>query len=78
MLLCMARKSKGFLRRKLAKSLKRMRGEISQNQFCKKLGVDHSTLNRLENREQNVTIDTLEKFCINLDCDLSDLFDVSE
>ena len=50
-----------------------MRGEESQLQFRKKAGIDDTSINRLENRQQNITIDTLERLCINLNCDLDDL-----
>jgi transcriptional regulator with XRE-family HTH domain len=65
---------KGFLRKQLANELKRRRGEMSQLQFARLLGVDGSSLNRIENQIQNVSIDTLEKFCRNLNCEVSDLF----
>ncbi|MEM7283912.1 MAG: helix-turn-helix domain-containing protein [Pseudomonadota bacterium] len=71
----MAKKEKGYLRRQLADGLKKHRGGMSQNKFAKKLSVDGSTLNRLENCAQNVTIDTLEQICRDLRCELSDLLE---
>ena len=68
------RKEKGYLRESLARGLKKMRGEQSQNQFAKKLGIDSSSLNRIENKVQNVSIDTLEKLCRNLNCGVEELF----
>jgi transcriptional regulator with XRE-family HTH domain len=64
----------GSLYRRLAKRLKELRGEESQNRFCRKLGVSNATLNRIENEQQNVSLQTLEKFCIRLNCDIADLF----
>ena len=68
------RRTKGFLRRRLAKGLKNLRGEVSQHRFKQVAGIDDTSINRIENRQQNVTIDTLEILCIHLDCDLEDLF----
>jgi DNA-binding Xre family transcriptional regulator len=66
--------TKGFLRNRLANGLKQLRGNTSQNQFARRLGIDASSLNRIENQQQNVSLDTLEKLCRNLECDLADLF----
>ena len=69
---------KGFLQRRLAKGLVRLRGETSQNQFARKAGVSNATLNRIENQVQNVSLSTLEKFCRNLNCDIVDLFPLDD
>ncbi len=68
----------GFLARRLAKGLAQLRGEESQNRFSHKLGVSNATLNRIENRRQNVSLSTLEKLCRNLNCDIVDLFPPEE
>lgn len=68
------KKSKGYLGKRLAKGLAQIRGEESQNQFAKKLGISNATLNRLENKVQNISLATIEKLCRNLDCDVADLF----
>lgn len=65
----MSNREKGFLARRLAENLARIRGDMSQNQFCKKIGMSNATLNRIENRSQNVTIATLERICIRLRID---------
>ena len=65
----------GNLAKRLARKLKSLRGEISQLQYCRKLGLSKSTLNRLEMGQQNVTLQTLEKLCERLKCDVGDLFD---
>ena len=64
----------GFLARRLAKGLAQLRGEESQNRSAHKLGVSNATLKRIENRRQNVSLNTLEKLCRNLNCDIVDLF----
>lgn len=68
------RRKKGFLRKRLARGLARIRGSQSQNEFSRKAGVSGATINRIENEVQNVSLDTLEKLCIRLKCDLADLF----
>lgn len=62
------------LAKRLAKKLLELRGDASQNQFCKKLGISNASLNRLELGNQNISLKTLEKFCARLKCDISDLF----
>ncbi|MBZ5640797.1 MAG: helix-turn-helix domain-containing protein [Acidobacteriia bacterium] len=51
-----------------------IRGGQSQNEFSRKAGVSGPTINRIENEIQNVSLDTLEKLCIRLKCDIADLF----
>ena len=65
---------KGFLRRRLARGLAAIRGDQSQNAFSRKAGVSGPTVNRIENQVQNVALDTLEKLCLRLNCDITDLF----
>ena len=68
------RQYKGFLSKRLSKRLKVLRGGVTQVEFCKKLGISVASLNRLETASQNVSLATLEKLCINLDCEIADLF----
>jgi DNA-binding Xre family transcriptional regulator len=68
------KRQKGFLARRLAKALGRFRGEESQNRFARHLGLSNATLNRIENEVQNVSLETLEKLCRALRCDVADLF----
>lgn len=64
----------GELAKRLAEKLRATRGEISQLQFARKLGVSKSSLNRIEAAEQNVTMETIEYLCKRLKCDIGDLF----
>src|SRR5688572_30755597 len=64
----------GNLRKRLAKRLRELRGETSQLQFTRKLGLSQSSYNRMEMGQQNVTVDTLEVLCKRLKCDVGDLF----
>lgn len=68
------KRQKGFLARRLAAALASVRGDESQNKFAKRLGVSNATLNRIENQVQNVSLETLEKLCLALRCDVNDLF----
>jgi DNA-binding Xre family transcriptional regulator len=67
------RRQKGFLRRRLARGIVRIRGDKSQNEFSRRAGVSGPTINRIENQIQNVSLETLEKLCIRLNCDVGDL-----
>lgn len=68
------RRQKGFLRRRLARGMASLRGDVSQNTFARKAGVSGPTINRIENEVQNVSLNTLETLCIRLGCDIVDLF----
>ena len=68
------KRTTGFLNARLARGLASFRGDASQNQFAKKLGISNASLNRIENRVQNVSLRTLETLCRRLDCDIADLF----
>lgn len=59
---------------RLAKRIRELRGDISQLQFSKKLGISNSSLNRIEMAEQNVSLETLDVLCVRLKCDVGDLF----
>lgn len=59
--------------RKFAKKLKELRGEQSQVAFAKKIGVAQSTLNRLENLEQSVTLYLIEKISDKLKIEIKEL-----
>ncbi len=60
-------------RKKLAAYLRTRRGKQTQQAFADRLGISQSTLNRIEQGEQNVTIDTLELLCKRLKCRIGDL-----
>ena len=62
------------LAEQLAQRLRELRGEMTQAEFARKLGVDQATLNRLELQKQNVTLSTLQTICDRLQCTLCWLF----
>lgn len=47
---------------------------MPQRDFARKIGVAQSTIMRIENLDQNVTIDTLESLCKVFHADVADLF----
>lgn len=62
------------LRERLARFIREKRGDIPQREFARKIGVAQSTIMRIENLDQNVTIKTLESLCQTFHLDIGDLF----
>lgn len=62
------------LAQKLAANLRQRRGNASQDEFARKLGISRATLSRLESGSQNTTISTLGQISKALKCDVGDLF----
>jgi predicted transcriptional regulator len=66
--------SPSHLDRKLAKFLKEQRGEMTFAQFSRVTGLPRSTLFRLENCEQSITLGRLSQLMDRLKVDLEDVF----
>lgn len=67
----------GKTREKIGCHIKELRTnklKVSQNEFARNLGVDRTYLSRVESGKQNITIDTLELICNELNVSLSDFF----
>ena len=62
---------------RLARKMRLLRGDQTQMAFAKKLGIAVSSLNRVENGAQNVTLDMLERLSRRLKCDPADLISKS-
>jgi transcriptional regulator with XRE-family HTH domain len=62
------------LDKKLAKFLKEQRGVMTFAQFSKKTGLPRSTLFRLENGEQSITLGRLQQIMDRLKVDWQDVF----
>ncbi|MEX0738671.1 MAG: helix-turn-helix transcriptional regulator [Pseudohongiella sp.] len=62
------------LRARLAAFIRNARGSVPQRVFARKMGVAQSTIMRIENEDQNVTLDTLEQLCKVFQVDVGDLF----
>jgi transcriptional regulator with XRE-family HTH domain len=62
------------LERQLGKFLRERRGEMTYAEFSRRLGLPPSTLHRLENGDQSVTLRGLQQIMKRLKCTLSDIF----
>ena len=58
----------------LASFLRKRRGEITYAAFARKLGITPSSLFRLENCQQSITLKTLQQIMDRLKCSWSDIF----
>lgn len=63
----------GFLRKRLARAVRELRGQMSHCEFGHRVGLSHSTIGLIERGEQNVTVDTLEQLCRTFKLDIEDL-----
>ena len=63
------------LDRKLARFMRLNRGDQTFQQFSDKMGLPASTLHRIEQGKQSVTLGTLEYICGRLKCTLTDIFE---
>jgi transcriptional regulator with XRE-family HTH domain len=59
----------------LGRFLRKKRGDLTYQQFARKLGISDSSLQRMELGEQNVTLATLEQILGRLKCSVSEVFD---
>lgn len=62
------------LDRQLAAFLRKSRGTMTYAEFSRKLGFPPSTLHRLENAGQSITLRNLQQIMSRLKCGLSDIF----
>ena len=62
------------LDKQLAIFLRKRRGEITYAAFARKLGITPSSLLRLENCQQSVTLKTLQQIMDRLKCSWPDIF----
>lgn len=62
------------LRERLAVYVRSQRGDTPQRRFARRIGVAQSTIMRIENQDQNVTLDTLEQLCKAFHVDVAGLF----
>ncbi len=61
-------------KRQLGDYLRKARGEKTFREFAKKLGVSASSLQRLEQAEQNVTLRTVQQITRRLSVSITDIF----
>lgn len=62
------------LDKKLAAFLRKQRGEDTYAHFSRKLGLPRSTIHRLENCDQSVTLGRLQQIMDRLKVKLTDIF----
>lgn len=60
---------------KLSKKIRKLRGNKTQREFAKEVGIDQATLNRIEQKTENITLKTIQRICNNLKCTIGWLFD---
>lgn len=60
-------------RKRLAKNLKKYRGEMTEREFSKKVGIAQATLNRYLNCTQAASLDKLEIIAHRLKIEVSAL-----
>jgi transcriptional regulator with XRE-family HTH domain len=58
----------------LAAFLRKQRGELSVLSFAKKTGLSHTTLRRIEQGEQSLSLDKVQTVIDKLKIKLSDVF----
>ena len=63
------------LSKRLARNIRTLRGDKTQEAFARKLGISQATLARMESGAQNTTIKTLGQICKALKCKVSDLLE---
>lgn len=69
------RRPAGRLDKILSKRLRELRGDVSQVAFAKKLGIAQSTLNRIENCQQSITLVMLEQIAARLKLEVANLLE---
>ena len=62
------------LRNRLAGFIREKRGDKTLREFSARYGLSKDTVKRVEQADQNVTIDTLYHMCKVFRCDVGDLF----
>ncbi|MDP3518666.1 MAG: helix-turn-helix transcriptional regulator [Pseudohongiella sp.] len=62
------------LRSRLAAFIRQRRGSMPQRTFARKTGLAQSSIMRIENEDQNVTLETLEMLCQTFHIDVAELF----
>lgn len=62
------------LDKQLGEFLRKRRGDKTYAQFAKTLGITPSSLHRLENGQQSITLKKLQQILARMKCDLRDVF----
>jgi transcriptional regulator with XRE-family HTH domain len=59
---------------KLAKFLRKQRGDMTYEQFSRKLGITKTTLFRIENGQQSITLRMLQQIVSRLRVNVTEVF----
>ena len=62
----------------VARNLKARRGNVTQDEFARRLGISRSVLARLEDASPDTTIDILEQIASALRCRICDLLKAAD
>ncbi len=62
------------LAKQLGAFLRKKRGDLTYQQFARKVGISDSTLHRLEMGDQNVTLKTSEHLSGKFKCGIGEMF----
>ena len=62
------------LEQQLAEFLRKQRGDLTYQQFARKLGITQSSLFRLEQSQQSITLRRLQQIMARLKCELGEIF----
>jgi transcriptional regulator with XRE-family HTH domain len=63
---------------KLAKFLRKQRGEMTYDKFARKLGIKKSSLYRIENGQQSITLRMLQQIADRLNVNSTDMFESTD
>lgn len=63
-----------MLDKQLADFLRKERGDLTYQQFARKLGITQSSLFRLEHCQQSITLRRLQQIMARLKCGLTNIF----
>lgn len=64
-----------MLDKQFGQFLRKRRGQMTYLEFGRKTGLPPSTIFRLENTQQSITLGKLEQVMMRLKCKLTDVFD---
>ena len=63
------------LKKNLARRLQKLRGDMTQREFARKIGISQPHLNRIEQGKENITLRTIQTISDRLKCSIGWLFD---
>ena len=67
-----------FLEKQLSDYLRECRGQRTFSEFSRKIGLPSSTLHRLEQWQQSITLRNLQLIMSRLNCQIHDIFPIGK